>query len=223
MKEQELDRKSFRALIVAQFIGAFNDNCFKLFLIFFALGGDASWDAKIRLTIIATCLFFLPFVLFSPHAGRIADRFSKRDVTVGVKGAEIILMAASAIGFYLGSEPFLLAVLFLMAVQSAIFGPAKYGILPELLPAGALPRANGVLELSTFVAIISGTVASGLIYEVVEEQLFVGGILLTILAFAGFVAATAIRRVPAAVPDRPVPINPFPEVASCFRDRKSVV
>ena len=224
MFSKQADKKSFWGLILAQFLGAFNDFCFKSLLLFAALAesssllpGGSQWETRVQLTIGATILFTLPFILFSTHAGRIADRFSKRSVTVWVKIFEILIMIAGTIGFWNGDLYFLIGVLFLMALQSTLFSPSKYGILPELLPNKDLPRANGILELSTFIAMILGTVMGGILNQQYAQELFVVGLGLTALAVMGFAVSLTIRKIPAAVPERLIQFNPIPEMLKGFR------
>ena len=151
----------FWSLIVTQFEGAFNDNALKTIVTFFGLNlalSERMHDALVPLT---AALFSLPFILFSMWGGFLADRFSKRTVTIGVKVLEIVIMSFATVGLLLKSLPMGLTAIFLMGVHSAIFGPSKYGLLPELLPEKKLSWGNGVLELGTFLAIISGIAVGG--------------------------------------------------------------
>ena len=99
-------------------------------------------------------LFILPFLLFSGYSGYLANVYSKRNVLVAVKCFEIVAMGLGILAFFLDSMELMLAVVFLMGLHSTIFSPAKYGILPEMLPEQDLSRGNGLLEMSTFMAII---------------------------------------------------------------------
>ena len=155
MKE---DRKSFHALVGTQFLGAFNDNLFKQLMLLLA----ASYLFQGRdLQGLAFAIFSLPFVLFSGIAGDLSERFSKRTIIVQMKVAEIAVLLLGVIAFVFLSWPFMLVVLFLMGMQSAIFGPSKYGVIPELIPAGRLLRANGMIAMTTFMAILLGQAFAG--------------------------------------------------------------
>ncbi|MBI4585285.1 MAG: MFS transporter [Planctomycetes bacterium] len=212
------DRKSYWSLIAAQFTGAFNDNCFKGFLAGFAF--DRVARSKVEIILAASAVFLIPFILFSTHAGYLADRFSKRSVVAALKAVEVLIMLAAVLGFYFENVFFLIAVLFLLAVHSALFSPSKYGILPELLEAPELSRANGILELTSFFAIIAGTVASAALYQWLEEAqfpLFWGPLPLVLLAVLGWGASLSIRKLSPAAPDRKAVINPLPEIANCLR------
>lgn len=153
--ESRLSR-SFHWLNVTQFLGALNDNLFKQFVIFFliALAGK---EAANSVSTFAAALFALPFLLFNNCAGVLADRHSKRHIVVFAKWLELAVMLMGLAGFLLRSAPLLYGTLFVMAFQSAIFGPAKYGIVPELVSRDRLSAANGLLTMFTYVAIILGT------------------------------------------------------------------
>ena len=152
---------SFWGLTATQFLGAFNDNLYKqlLLLLFVAVPhGEQTQDWQS----LALVMFSLPFILFSGFAGFLSDRYSKTRVIVFAKVAEIAIMAAGAAGFWAMGQygltgpiiGVLSAVLFCMGAQSAFFGPGKYGILPELFRDRDLPAANGIVLMTTFIAII---------------------------------------------------------------------
>jgi MFS family permease len=161
--------RSFWGMTITQFLGAFNDNLFKQLVLLLSITGvdnalkgealDSQW--------LPMLMFAVPFLLFTGYAGYLADRFSKRTIVVWAKVAEIVAMALGAGAFVLygASQSMwpMYAVLFFMAAQSAFFGPAKYGILPEMLRDTDLPRANGFMLMTTFLAIIFGTAVAGLL------------------------------------------------------------
>lgn len=160
--------RSFWGMTITQFLGAFNDNLFKQLMLLLALK-IAVADRQP----IAMLVFSAPFLLFSGFAGFLSDRYSKRTIIVLSKVAEIGAMSLGLIGFYFYAEVGfngLLVVLFLMGAQSAFFGPGKYGILPEMLRKSDLPRANGIILMTTFLAIIFGTVAAGLLSGMASDQ-----------------------------------------------------
>jgi len=159
-----------RGLLVAQFFGAFNDNAWKLIVTLLAIrlvraravGDEALQSASQSEVALAFVVFTLPLVLVSLPAGLLADRVSKRSLIVAMKWLEILLMAAGMAALVLRPDDLgpPLVILALMGVQAAIFSPAKYGILPEILPHERLSAGNALLESSTFLAIISGSAAS---------------------------------------------------------------
>ncbi len=200
-------RPSLRALLVTQFLGAFNDNAWKLIVSLLAikaattgLDGSAAQSAAQTETSIAFIAFMLPMLLISLPAGAIADRISKRRVIIGTKALEVVLMAgATAILFVApGHKVLSLAVLALMGVQSGLFSPAKYGILPEILPHNRLSAGNGQLEMWTFLAIVGGTAAGGIFLQASGESQWVAGALLLAFSVAGLAASFRIPEVAAA-------------------------
>src|SRR5687768_11130244 len=157
--------RSFWGMTATQLLGAFNDNLFKQLMLLLAIPVGAAAAQKADEQGLATMIFSLPFVLFSGFAGYLSDRHSKRNVIVACKLAEIGIMLLGMIGFLaygMTGYSGLLVVLFLMGTHSAFFGPGKYGILPELFREHDLPKANGVILMTTFLAIIFGTASAGL-------------------------------------------------------------
>ncbi len=213
--------RSFWSLLATHIEGAFSDNAFKALVMFMLIGAGA-YHGRSQVLLVGA-LFALPFLLFSMTGGFLADRFSKRTVTISTKCLQVVVMCLGLLGLLWNSAPLLIAGVFLMSVQSALFGPSKYGLLPELLPAGRLSWGNGVLELGTFLAIIFGTVTGGFLAQSFQGEQHWSGVLLVCLAFAGLAASHGIRRVPAADPRRRFPLNPILELkqqlASVRRDR----
>ena len=204
--------RSFWGMTATQFLGAFNDNLFKQLMLLLAIPVGAEVAERSDEQGFATMLFSLPFVLFSGVAGYLSDKFSKRSVIVACKVAEIGIMLLGMIGFLMYDKTGyagLLAVLFLMGTHSAFFGPGKYGILPELFRAADLPRANGVILMTTFLAIIFGTASAGLLGDLLAneggqrdpQRLWIGSLMCIGIAVFGTCTSLLVRRVPAAVPD----------------------
>jgi acyl-[acyl-carrier-protein]-phospholipid O-acyltransferase/long-chain-fatty-acid--[acyl-carrier-protein] ligase len=192
--------RGFWALIVTQFQGAFSDNALKWLVISLIAGMDFSGDKRDSLVGIVGALFALPFIVFSMAGGFFADRFSKRTVTIGVKLFEIFVMIVALAGLATNRIYVTIGGVFLMGVHSAIFGPSKYGLLPELLPEKKLSWGNGVIELGTFLAIIGGTVAGGWLCKTFSGDPGWSGVLLIALAVAGLFTSFGITKVPAADP-----------------------
>jgi len=190
-------RTTFGWLNATQFLGALNDNVFKFLIIFF-LTDHLGLDSRTTIT-IASAVFVVPFLLFSHAAGVIADRVSKRHVIVAAKVAELCIMLLGTWGIYLGSPILLFSILFLMCVQSAFFGPSKYGIIPELVRREYLSRANSFLVSLTYLAIILGTFLPSFILVTALPGNYLalaGGCVL--LSIAGVVASVQIRVTAAA-------------------------
>src|SRR4029079_7819835 len=204
--------RSFWGMTATQFLGAFNDNLFKQLMLLLAIPVGAAAAARADEQGLATMIFSLPFVLFSGFAGYLSDRYSKRTMIVLCKVAEIGIMSLGMIGFLAYAQTGyagLLAVLFLMGTHSAFFGPGKYGILPELFRETDLPRANGVILMTTFLAIIFGTASAGFLGELlynaagerVPERLWIGALACVGIAAVGTIASLLVRPVPPAVPN----------------------
>ncbi len=188
-----LKTKRFLPYFATQFLGALNDNLFKnaaAFLIIFQLAEGASREGQILVN-VATGLFILPFFLFSAMAGNIADRMTKTTLMRRIKAVEIPVMMFAAYGFFTGDTVILLATLFLMGTQSAFFGPVKYSSLPELTKPGELLNANALVESGTFLAILAGTIAGGLLIKGESGRELVSAALL-ICAVLGFAASWLI-------------------------------
>lgn len=200
------DLRSFWCLFVTQFQGAFSDNVFK-FLVIFLVSDMVTPAVRDQYISVVLAVFSLPFLLFSMAGGFLADRFSKRSVVIGTKLAEIGIMGLGTAALVARQPPFLVAILFLMSAQSAFFGPSKYGLLPELLPGNRLAWGNGFLGLGTFLAIISGGVVAGVLYEHLGERQLISGLLLVGLATLGLSTGLGIRRLPAADPQRRFRVN----------------
>lgn len=203
--------KSFWGIVATQFLGAFNDNLYKqlLLLLLVAVPAAAGGDGKPRdWQWMGLLMFSLPFVLFSGYAGFLSDRWSKRRIIVAAKVAEILIMFAGTLGFLWYSRsgmalPVVAAlclVLFLMGAQSAFFGPGKYGILPEMLRERDLPAANGMVLMTTFMAIILGSALAGILMDWSNNQVWLGGLVCVAIAVLGTLTSLAIRKQPPSAP-----------------------
>ncbi len=159
---QLLQQRRFLPFFLTQFFGAFNDNVFKNALVIMIAFRVVEEQVDV-LTNLAFGLFILPFFLFSAFAGQVADKFEKSMLVRRVKMGEMCIMTLAAVGFYLNSIPLLIFVLFLMGAQSSLFGPVKYGYLPEKLDSHELMGGNGLVEASTFISILLGTILGGVL------------------------------------------------------------
>ena len=206
----------FAAFFWTQFLGAFNDNFLKMVVSLVAYHATVNTPYNYYVELIAV-LFILPSALVSGYAGHLADVFSKRSVLIAVKVFEVIIMLLALVAFFAGHLEPMLAIVFLMGLHAAFFSPAKYGILPEMLPEKELSRGNGLLEMSTFVAIILGTSLSGPIFEALGGRLPPIGALLMIIAIVGMSTSFGIIRVPASGAAKLLRLNPFAEIWDGFR------
>ncbi|MHC5072212.1 MAG: MFS transporter, partial [Planctomycetota bacterium] len=187
-------KRPLAGLLTAQFFGAFNDNAMKLMIALIAGNlaaqamADASSLAKEKAQqweiTVAFMVFTFPLMAFSLPSALLADRLSKRTIILAMKFLEILIMAAAAVCLFLnpvGVIP-VLVVLGFMGLQSAIFSPVKYGILPEVLPHSKLSHGNGLLEMWTFLAIILGYAAGGVLLDVSGPVPGIGMSVLAVLA-----------------------------------------
>ena len=183
--------RRFGPLFATQFLGAFNGNLIKtaiVFLLVFAAGPSSGGGAIVS---IAAALFVAPMVLFSAFAGALADARDKAALTRAIKLGEIAAMLACWLAIETGSAPAMLGALFLCGCCSAFFGPIKYAIIPQHVRPGEVLHATGLIEAGTFVAILLGQIAGGLI----------GARTSAVLALATALAGYAMaRRLPAAPP-----------------------
>src|SRR3954470_24113990 len=190
-----LSRRGLQPFLWTQFLGAFNDNLFKIVVSMLAVHAATPADAGRQLSLVGV-VFILPFLLFSGYAGQLADVYSKRTVLVVTKSLEIVAAGLGLFAFAAGHLTLTYAVLFLIALQAAFFSPAKYGILPEMVPDRDLSRANGVLEMSTFVAIVLGTAIGGYLFEAWRAHLWLIGVLVAVVAVSGTLISFRIPSVP---------------------------
>jgi acyl-[acyl-carrier-protein]-phospholipid O-acyltransferase/long-chain-fatty-acid--[acyl-carrier-protein] ligase len=210
-------RRGFWSLIVTQFQGAFNDNGLKFFVIYLILGRNPSTEQKDLGVFLIGNLFAIPFLLFSMVGGFLADRYSKRSVTIGTKVFEIAAMLFAIFAFYQGNPYLAYAVIFLASTQAALFGPSKYGLLPELLPTERLSWGNGVLELTTFVAIISGTVGGSRLAQQFHASAVTAALIYGACSLVGLGASFLITRVPAGSPEKKFRFNMFGDLLAQWR------
>ncbi len=196
----------FSPFLWTQFLGAFNDNVFKIVISMLAIRSMGSQSGA-YLSLIGA-IFMLPWFFFSGYAGYLADRLNKRTILISMKAFELVVMVLAYFSFLSGQILWMLVVLFLMALQSTFFSPAKYGILPEMLPDTELSRANGLVEMSTFLAIILGTSFGGFMFSVWKDHLDPIGTVLIGVAATGYVTSFWIGRVP--MPGRIPRFNPNP-------------
>ena len=207
-----LGTRRFAPFFWTQFLGAFNDNLYKNALVVMLTFHTASWTTLTpeTLTNLAAGLFILPFFVFSATAGQLADKYDKAWLARLVKLLEIVIIGIAAFGFYLHSLSVLLAALFLLGLQSALFGPVKYAILPQHLAEEELVGGNALVESGTFVSILVGTLAGGLL---AGSGLSAGWIAFAgfLVAVGGYAASCGIPAAPAPSPDLRLNLNPLTE------------
>ena len=201
---QLLSSKRFAPFFWTQFAGAFNDNVFKnVLMLLLAFRATEAGNTHVLMN-LAAGLFILPFFLFSALAGQIADRFEKSKLIRIIKLAEILIMGAGAAALLAGSTASLLALLFLMGTQSAFFGPVKYSIMPQHLKETEIIGGNALVEMGTFVAILLGTIAGGLL---IQGPMIIPAVVVVAVAIAGWIASRRIPEAEAASPGLKLDFN----------------
>lgn len=215
-KKGTLNSTSFLALLGTQFLGAMNDNMFRWFII--PIGKPIIGDAE-ALSLGLAC-FTLPYLLLASVAGYLADRFSKRTVIVACKVAEIIIMILGIWAIQIGNIYLLFFIVALMGCQSALFGPAKFGSIPEMLRDNRLSKGNGLMGLITVVSSALGFIAGNYLFHITRPNLNAPGSFsdISIAAFTlvgvavlGTLVSLKIRKLVAAAPERDFPFNPAKE------------
>lgn len=202
--------RTFVGLLVTQFLGAFNDNMFRWLVVPI---GKSYYPENEALPLAAgLACFVLPYVLLAAPAGFLADRFGKHRVIVGCKAAELVIMLLGIAAIYTGSIWSMFGVLMLMGSQSALFGPSKFGCLPEVVPQEKLSVANGLIGLTTVVAIVFGSIAGNYLYHWTgpfgQDSLWISALALCGVAGVGLATSLAMRPLAAADPHRRFPVNP---------------
>lgn len=217
---EKLWSKSFIALMATQFFTAFNDNMFRWFVV--KVGQDL-WpgDSKSSVLALGAACFTLPYLLFAPMAGSLADRFSKRSVIVACKVAEIAIVLLGTLAVLTSQLWLLFLLVFCMGAQSALFSPAKIGVIPEILPFSKLSKGNGLFAMVTVIACAAGTIAGYAIYGAThsEQQLVSivpAAIALLSVAVVGLGVCLPIQKMPAGDPSRSIAWNPISNLQQDF-------
>jgi len=211
-----LKQRRFLPYFTVQALGAFNDNVFRQAIIgllgVMAAAGTLDASTRGTYTQLAPAVFILPYFLFSSIAGQFAERTEKSRLIRITTAMEIAIMSLAAVGFLLQDMRVLLVALFATGVQSTLFGPVKYSILPSVLKPEELTGGNGLVEMGTSLAVLLGMLFGGLIFTVAGEHgAQAAAVAVIALAILGNLLSRAIPSVPAAAPDLKVQWNPIPE------------
>ena len=217
-KFELLKKKRFLPFFITQFLGAFNDNVFKnaiAVLIGFEIFANNEDAANLWVN-IALALFIFPFFIFSGTAGQLSDKYDKSKIMQWVKLMEIVIMLIATVALYTKSVPFMVGVLFLMGTQSAFFGPAKYALLPQHLKPHELLGGNGLVEMGTFVAILLGTIAGGVLIKL-DFGIWIVSAAVVTLAIFGYLASLKIPTSEIIDPNLTVNWNFFTETKKVIK------
>jgi MFS family permease len=229
--KSNLIKRGFLSLLATQFFGAMNDNVLKGILIFMVIDGVWSGDLGTGGQGLVSVCFTIPFILLSGFAGQVADRHSKRTVTMWVKIAEVPIVIVAGIGFFTGSLWITLLALIALTCQSSFFGPAKYGMIPELVEDSDLSRANGTINMMTNIAVIAGTLLAGALSDrynplppddpavaATAGLLWLPAVALTLIAVAGLVSATFMTPLPPGDKNLKYNLNPLSTYIETIRE-----
>ncbi|QYY25357.1 MFS transporter [Diaphorobacter sp. MNS-0] len=207
-----LRQRRFAPFFWTQFAGAANDNLFKFaFTVMVTYQLSVSWMPPALAGLVIGALFILPFLLFSATAGQLTDKYEKTRIIRFVKNLEIAIMLVAGAGFVAGSAAILLGCVFLMGLHSTLFGPVKFAYLPQALNERELTGGNGMVEMGTFVAILLGNVAGGLLVALPGIGHTTVAVACLALALLGRLVAQFIPPAPATDPGLTVNWNPVSE------------
>jgi 1-acyl-sn-glycerol-3-phosphate acyltransferase len=207
-----LGQRRFAPFFWTQFLGAANDNLFKFaFTVLVTYQLQLAWLPPSQAGLVIGALFILPFVLFSATSGQLADKHDKTTLIRFIKSLEIAIMALAAWGLATTQVPALLACVFLLGLHSTLFGPVKYAYLPQQLSERELTGGNGMVEMGTFVAILLGNVAGGLLIATPQVGAQHVAMACFALAVLGRLTAQAIPPSPATDPGLVINWNPVSE------------
>ena len=214
----------FYFLNVTQFLGAANDNIPKQ-VFSFGLAAGGIWGNQLGEggQAWASLCLAIPFVLLSGFAGQFSDKFSKRHVSIFSKWSEILIALIAMLGLWIGNVWLVLAALVIIAVQSTFFSPAKFGILPEIMPTEKLSRANGTINMFTYVAIILGSAVGGPLYDIYAPEdpstaiRWLPGIVIIVIGVLGTLASYGIPRLSAQNPDLKISYQIFESYISTWK------
>jgi acyl-[acyl-carrier-protein]-phospholipid O-acyltransferase/long-chain-fatty-acid--[acyl-carrier-protein] ligase len=204
-----LRNKGFRAFLWTQFLGAFTDSLYQSVAALHAAQVKGGMYVP-----LVPAIFVLPSLLFSGWSGHLADRVSKRSVLIAVKAFEVVIMAIGLAALLADHIEAMMLVVFLLGLHAAIFSPAKYGIVPEILPETELSRGNALLEMSTFVAIVLGTASGGVLLGDWQGDALRIGIAAIAISAVGLFNSLRITRVPPSGATDPFRLNPFAEIVT---------
>lgn len=210
---------SFTYLNLTQFTGALNDNIFKLLIVYQFIDIEGI-EQKYNILASTGAIFVLPFLLFSTSSGMLADRFSKRNIIIYTKILEVGIMLLGVFAFYFKSKYGSYAILFLLATQSAIFGPSKYGILPEIVSSDKITKANGLMTSFTFLAIILGTFIASVLPDIIGRNFTYGAVFCLIISLLGTLASFCIQYTPPAESDKKFNVGILREISDTLKVAK---
>ncbi len=198
-------------------MGVLNDNLFKILIVFLLIGIYGTAEASSVLAKVGAT-FVLPFLLFSQTSGILADKVSKKKITVGVKWLELFIAIVGVFVFFYQLAWAAYVMLFLMATQSAIFGPAKYGIVPELVEKDQIAKANGSLTASMYLACIIGTFLASFLTDMTDKHLTFAVLFCVLVAVVGLLSSFKIQPTPKIGTEKKLNTFPLKELYQTLKE-----
>ena len=213
-----LQQKRLFPLFCTQFLGAFNDSLFKnALIILIAFMIQTTFTNPDTLINLCAALFVIPVFIFSPLAGQVADKFEKSRLIQIIKVAEVFLIALAVLSLYSLSLSLLFITLFLLGTQATFFGPLKYSILPQHLAESELIAGNGLIEMGTFIAILTGTILGGILIIIPRTgTIWVSGVL-SVATLMGLISSFYIPKANAAAARLKIEWSPFREASAILK------
>lgn len=202
---------SFASLNLTQFFTAFNDNLYKLLLVFFLINLKGEEHSNTILS-LAGAVFVIPFLLFASLAGTLADRYSKRSIIFFTRFLEILITCLAVVSFYFKSVWGGYVVLFLMAFLSTIFSPCKYGIIPEIVKKERISNCNGIITASTYLAIILGTFFASFLTQATHKNFVLTAFVCVIVALLGAFSSMGIEKTPPQAAKKKISVKFISEI-----------
>jgi 1-acyl-sn-glycerol-3-phosphate acyltransferase len=212
-----LKQRRFLPFFLTAALGAFNDNVFRNAMLALIIALGLSNDEVALYAHLAPALFIVPYFLFSATAGQIAEKYEKAALIRVTTMMEIGIMSLAAVGFMMAWPVLLLVCLFLTGVQSTLFGPVKYSILPQVLRPEELTGGNGLIEMITSLSILLGMITGIVLLMNADSGPMYAAVAVIALAVIGHLVSRAIPRAPAGAPDIEISWIPVKETLSVMR------
>lgn len=212
-----LTEQRFAPLLTVLFLGAFNDNMLKFAVILFAAFNSGSSALADVVVTLAGPVLVVPWLLFSALAGQLADKYHKPMLVRRVKLAEVGIMIFALTAMLFSRLDLMVLALFLSGIQSAMFAPLKFGLLPQYLDAEELVGGNGLVQATTCLAILLGTAACGQLMEIPQHGVFLAGGAMILVALTGWAASLVMLPAPIGCPELKIRFNPVSESVRIFR------
>ena len=219
MSTSLMTTRRFAPLFWCQFFAAFGDNFLKTALVFVILFEVAGADSAVLITLAGATLI-APFFFLSGLGGELADRYDKAFVAQRIKLVEIGAAAIAVAGFAAHSLLLLFVAVGVFGTLASLFGPIKYGILPDLLQRRELPSGNALIEAGTFLAILLGTIVAGIAANGNSSPIDFAWLML-VTALASWLSSLLIPKTGAGAPDLAINRNIFASTGALIKQLRA--